>query len=399
MAFRGTPRYRGGRYCFSDPLGLSSRSYEFIVHSASHQKICILWLAVKCVRRESALKSRRHGDFSWILPILDAASEWLCRSPSSPRRAGKPASRSDPCCVILLLPPSFQPLRCCERVMLKSMGRALAGCFWGIDLLFNKLLGTSVSRRWCGVDPTAKPCWWQGSAPASPMPQSSSGEKSSPSIPLCRCTEHFLPAAAVRLFKFLKHCLTSAFLACNPDLISKGEHKGRRLMQRLLSPADGELRISHFPLLLLPKNWSGGQRELCPRGKALSGGPGDAGSAVLYLTRDDSLVLAVSFLSGEMWLSSFQCPRARALFLWVYFMGPCIILCDGFQSRLLPVGATVVQINNFWSFLSKRSPAGDRDCHLHFPLCPRAGFLEQMTPAATEEACTEVNLCIMEHTD
>lgn len=179
--------------------------------------------------------------------------------------------------------------------MLKSMGRALAGCFWGIDLLFNKLLGTSVSRRWCGVDPTAKPCWWQGSAPASPVPQSCSGEKSSPSIPLCRCTEHFLPAAAVRLFKFLKHCLTSAFLACNPDLISKGEHKGRRLTQRLLSPADGELRISPFTPLLLPKNRSGGQRELWPRGKALSGGPGDAGSAVLYLTRDDSLVLAVSF--------------------------------------------------------------------------------------------------------
>lgn len=45
---------------FSDPLGLSSRSYEFIVHSGSHQKICILWLAVKCVQRESQLLS--HTD-------------------------------------------------------------------------------------------------------------------------------------------------------------------------------------------------------------------------------------------------------------------------------------------------------------------------------------------------
>lgn len=254
-----------------------------------------------------------------------------------------------------------------------------------------------MSWRRCGVDLTAKPRRWQGSAPASPVPQSCSGEKSSPSIPLCRCTEHFLPAAAVRLFKFLKHCLTSAFLACNPDLISKGEHKGRRLMQRLLLFlfADGELRISPFPPLLLPKNGSGGQRELWPRGKALSGGPGDAGSAVLYLTRDDSLALAVSFCPVKC-----GCLVSSVLLPELYFnIGPCIILCDGFQSRLLPVYATVVQINNFRSFLSKRSQVGVRDCHLHFLLCPWTGVLEQMTPAATKDACTEVDLCVVDHTD
>lgn len=44
------------------------------------------------------------------------------------------------------------------------------------------------------------------------------------------------------------------------------------------------------------------------------------------------------------------------------------------------------------SFLSKRSSAGVRDWHLPRFLCPRTGLLEQMIPAARENAHREADL-------
>ena len=86
---------------------------------------------------------------------------------------------------------------------------------FGGSLLFNKIFGHwkvhVQESAWAGPYSKVQPVA-ELSSPALPVPLSCSGADNQPKYFSPQVYGAFLPAAAVRLLKFLKHCLTSAFL-------------------------------------------------------------------------------------------------------------------------------------------------------------------------------------------
>lgn len=97
---------------------------------------------------------------------------------------------------------------------------------FGGSLLFDKLFGHREvhvqESAWDGPYSKARPMA-ELSSPALPVPLSCSGADDHSKYFSLQVYRAFLPATAVRLLKFLKHCLTCAYLEYNPALVGKGE--------------------------------------------------------------------------------------------------------------------------------------------------------------------------------
>lgn len=106
------------------------------------------------------------------------------------------------------------------------LGERLLQIVFGGSLLFNKPFGHRKvhiqESAWDGPYSKARPAA-ELSSPALPVPLSCSGADDPPKYFSPQVYRAFLPAAAVRLLKFFKHCLTSAFLEYNPALVGQGE--------------------------------------------------------------------------------------------------------------------------------------------------------------------------------
>lgn len=145
-------------------------------------------------------------------------------------------SRSDlclplDCYEIPLLMPRLQPLSCCQSAMLKMQEEKTCFFSWrkkpsqtgfGGSLLYNQRFG-----HWkvcvLGWSLQQSPAQGRARLPSPPRVPLLLGDRHQPKCFSLQVYGAFLPAAAVRLLEFLKHCLTSAFLENHLALLGNEE--------------------------------------------------------------------------------------------------------------------------------------------------------------------------------